>query len=387
MTTTTASTIETASAVVVENKNETNNIIENNLKNKEYIVYNKMSDMNELKIGDTIKFAYTTKKSTDLYDGSVVEKISKKTIALEGGGVFKIANITDLEIFQEEEEQEEEEQDEEQQHKEQMELYGYSTCSVCEKDLEKSQIGDDGVCISCSQIEEEEEEEEEEDEEEDEEEQEEEEEEDEEEAILMKKLADIRKKKLHKKQQEEDEEREEAFQEYSRDKNTIEKYRAYYADKIKKYADKIGCPREIINMGVDTYIDGDWEDKFREDFRTKHLDQMRKEYFKGSSGARGEKVSEGKRQAPTDKGRKMENLFDKGQTIKHTATEKGTKLGETIGKVSDDYKFVVGETTFDTLNQFICYSNKKYNPKKVQKESAWCGCVSKKVEGEYVKVK
>ena len=83
----------------------------------------------------------------------------------------------------------------------------------------------------------------------------------------------------------------------------------------------------------------------------------------------------------------MENLFDKGQTIKHTATEKGTKLGETIGKVSDDYKFVVGETTFDTLNQFICYSNKKYNPKKVQKESAWCGCVSKMVGIEYVKVK
>jgi len=50
-------------------------------------------------------------------------------------------------------------EEEEAQHQAQMKAFGYSTCSVCEAELEDSQIGDDGVCIECAHNEEEEEEE------------------------------------------------------------------------------------------------------------------------------------------------------------------------------------------------------------------------------------
>ena len=43
---------------------------------------------------------------------------------------------------------------------------------------------------------------------------------------------------------------EKQFEEYSRDCNTLNKYREHYANKIKQYAKTIGCTEWIINLGV-----------------------------------------------------------------------------------------------------------------------------------------
>jgi hypothetical protein len=95
---------------------------------------------------------------------------------------------------------------------------------------------------------------------------------------------------------------------------TINRIREQYAEKIRKYAEKIGCPEWVINLGVNEEIGGEyfheiqedgqeyetWDsnelnDEDIEDFRQKHLEQMRKEFFKtetkgrgGGGGGRGE---------------------------------------------------------------------------------------------------
>ena len=221
--------------------------------------------------------------------------------------------------------------DEEELHKEQLEAHGYATCERCEEDLPKGQIGDNGYCLACDGEDSDEDEDEVEEKEEylcnncghifktadeydgncgekecvycdEDKEDSDEEESDEEECYedevdeLKQQRAEIERKirereavKKQKQLEKTMKEKEKEFDLYTRDLNTLNKIREQYADKIRKYADKIGCPEWIINLGMNDEIDGNnLRDEDIEDFRQKHLEQMRKDFFKTEKkGGRG----------------------------------------------------------------------------------------------------
>jgi hypothetical protein len=320
---------------------------------------------------------------------------------------------------EQEEEEEDEEQDEEEQHQEQLEAHGYATCERCEKDLPKGQIGNNGYCLACDGEESEEQEEQEEQEDEEQEEESEEDKEKREIAELERKLAEKKAKIQQKEITKSNEEREKEFLSYSRDMKTINRIREQYAEKIRKYAEKIGCPEWVINLGVNEEIGGEyfheiqedgqeyetWDsnelnDEDIEDFRQKHLEQMRKEFFKGVGEPKGEKKTDTKRKAPTKLCRESNRLFRDGELIRHIATKKGDKnILNTLfcyyNKNAD--KFILcdnnkkpmnfeGVGEIKNLNQFIIVNNKKYVPEKVQKETAWAGSVTIYRENKWISV-
>ena len=105
-------------------------------------------------------------------------------------------------------------------------------------------------------------------------------------------------------------EKEKEFDLYTRDMKTINRIREQYAEKMLKYAEKIGCPYWVYGKTINEDLEGEWydegdgtnfgwdaeiDDDEIEDFRQKHLEQMRKEFFKtetkgrgGGGGGRGE---------------------------------------------------------------------------------------------------
>ena len=330
----------------------------------------------------------------------------------------------DEEDEEDEEQDDDEEQDEEEQHKEQLEAHGYSTCERCEKDLPKEQISDEGLCFACNSEEqdEDEEDEEQEDEEQDDDKEQEESEEDKvkrEIAEMEKKIAEKKAKLQEKEIAKSNEEREKEFQSYSRDMKTINRIRQQYASKIIAYARKINAPDWIIGNIVwedlcgeyyqeidddgdvyETWNCNDLDDESIEEFRKKHLDQMRKEFFKGVGEPKGEKKTDMKRKAPTKLCRESNRLFRDGELIRHIATKKGDKqvlntLFCYYDKNAD--KFILcdnkkkpmnfeGVGEIKNLNQFIIVNNKKYVPEKVQKETAWAGSVTIYRENKWVSV-
>ena len=293
-------------------------------------------------------------------------------------------------------------------------------CMRCNMDMEKKEENKDGVWYSCDEcLKKEEEYYEEQEEQEDEEEEDEEQKEIREIAELERKLAEKKAKRQQIEISKSNEEREKEFLSYSRDINTINKIREQYADKIRKYAQKIGCPEWIINLGVNEEIGGEYfheiqedgdeyetwnsndlDDEDIEDFRQKHLEQMRKDFFKGVGEPKGEKKTDTKRKAPTKLCRESNRLFRDGELIRHIATKKGDKqvlntLFCYYNKNTD--KFILcdnnkkpmnfeGVGEIKNLNQFIIVNNKKYVPEKVQKETAWAGSVTIYRENKWISV-
>jgi hypothetical protein len=153
-------------------------------------------------------------------------------------------------------------------------------------------------------------------------------------------------------------------------------------------------------MGVDCVIDGDFPDDFREDFRKKHLDRMRRDFFKGRGEPRGEKKTEGKRKTPTKKERRNAFLFKHNEVVRHNATNKGSNkvLNSLYAKYdAEKDEWILcdikrtpldfeGVGTAKNLNQFIIINNKKYVPEKVQKETAYSGCVKVYRNNEWISV-
>jgi hypothetical protein len=129
-------------------------------------------EMTDFQLNDEITFDYETKKKNMVDLKITIEKITPKYI-----NEYKKENMKNINKIEnknepvlDEEDKEESEDEMEQQHQEQMEMFGYSKCAYCEKELPNDQLGedDDGdkICLECNSEEEEEEEQEEEEEEE-----------------------------------------------------------------------------------------------------------------------------------------------------------------------------------------------------------------------------
>lgn len=138
------------------NENKDNIIyIKKNLKNKRISNIYK-DEMTDLQLNDEITFDYETKKNIQGGIKIKIEKITPKYInSYKKENMKNIKKIDNkIETDLDEEDKEESEDEMEQQHQEQMEMYGYSKCAYCEKELPNDQIGQDAdgdnICIECN---------------------------------------------------------------------------------------------------------------------------------------------------------------------------------------------------------------------------------------------
>ena len=129
--------------------------IKKDLKNKRISNIYK-DEMTDLQLNDEITFDYETKKNIQGGIKIKIEKITPKYINNYKKENMKNINKIENKIetdFQEQD-KEESEDEMEQQHQEQMEMYGYSKCAYCEKELPNDQLGedDDGdkICLECN---------------------------------------------------------------------------------------------------------------------------------------------------------------------------------------------------------------------------------------------
>jgi hypothetical protein len=175
---------------------------------------------------------------------------------------------------------------------------------------------------------------------------------------------------------------------------------------MKQVCEKAGICEEIYNLGVSFDEGGD---NFQECERIVNI--VKEKYYAvpkkaptyAKKSAGGGEAKEGKRRPPTKVVRDLATLFSNNPTIYHKSGDMSIwcakynvatgeiileGVGAEIEKKNELYtKIIKGQseknigeivkpkTIFKNLNQFICGHNSIYAPEKVQKQTAYSGCI------------